>query len=31
MGNHEKKEILWRANFEEFMRRLRHKVGLFST
>ncbi|KAI5675127.1 hypothetical protein M9H77_06077 [Catharanthus roseus] len=26
MGNHEKKEILWRANFEEFMRRLRHKA-----
>lgn len=29
MGKHEKKEVLWRANFEEFIRCLRHNVGFF--
>ena len=27
--NKRKKEVLWRANFEEFVRRLRHKVRLY--
>lgn len=27
-ATNQKKEVLWRVNFEEFVRRLRHKVSL---